>query len=311
MQKGYRVRGLAPKLEEIGIECVRGSATDAVLCQQAAKGVVAIVHTAAIAGVWGPAEEYESINIDATDHLLHAAVSNSVTAFVYTSSPSVTFDGSPQTNIDETAPYPSQWLCHYPRTKAIAEQHVLDANSSKLSTCSLRPHLIWGKGDPHLIPRVIDRARKGRLLRVGSGRNLIDTVHVSAAAQSHVLALERMLQHDGAASGRPYFITDGQPVPCWDWITDILSFANLKPPRRTLSLSTAYRLGATLEFFFRLARIRAEPPMTRFVAKQLGVDHFFNISEARNRLGYQPPTHRQELVNELVGTYDSSFEALD
>ncbi len=108
----------------------------------------------------------------------------------------------------------------------------------------------------------------GAIVACGDGKNLIDTVHVDAAAEAHVLALERMLDRDSNASGRPYFITDGQPIECWDWITDILSFARLKPPTRSISLANAYRIGAILEVLFRLARRQSEPPMTRFVAKQ-------------------------------------------
>ena len=185
------------------------------------------------------------------------------------------------------------------RTKAIAEQHVLEANNAHLATCSLRPHLIWGVGDPHLIPRVISRCRSGRLRRVGDGKNRIDTVHVDHAAIAHRLALERMLDKDANASGRPYFITDGAPVECWEWLTTILRSANLTPPTKSISLKAAYRLGSVLETMYRMAGIRSEPPMTRFVAAQLGVDHYFDISAAKERLGYKPIENRDERIAEL------------
>jgi 2-alkyl-3-oxoalkanoate reductase len=303
LQQGYRVRGLArgryDALEAQGIEAIRGSATDSQLCDTALRGAAGVIHTAARAGVWGPARDYESINVDATSHLLRLALKHGVRAFVYTSSPSVTFDGSPQSNIDESAPYPKRWLCHYPRTKAIAERRVLDSHGSQIATCALRPHLIWGEGDPHLIPRVIQRCRAGRLLRVGDGKNLIDTVHVSAAAQAHVLALERLLHGDDRAGGRPYFLTDGKPLECWQWITQILAMADLAPPERSISLKTAYRLGGLLEAIYWTMRRTQEPPMTRFVAKQLGVDHHFCIDEAIHRLGYTPPRNRDELIRRL------------
>jgi len=304
LRRGYQVRGMArsyyPDMQAIGVECVRASATDAAACDAACRGMDAVIHTAALAGVWGPAKPYEQINIVATDHLLAACKKQSIRAFVYTSSPSVTFNGSAQRNLDESAPYPSKWLCEYPRTKAIAEQHVLAANESAgPATCSLRPHLIWGVGDPHLIPRVIDRCRSGRLRRVGDGRNLIDTVHVENAAAAHRLALERMLDRDQNASGRAYFITDGEPVGCWQWIETILASANLEPPNRSISFRSAYRIGGMMEIAYRLLGIQAEPPMTRFVASQLGVDHYFNIGSAKERLGYEPIHNRSEQIAEL------------
>jgi 2-alkyl-3-oxoalkanoate reductase len=305
-EHGYAVRGIArgdyPELKSLGVECFKGSIADKYCCQRVCDGVSGIIHTAALAGVWGKREWFEEINVTATDYLLREAMAQSIGAFVYTSSPSVTFDGSPQVNLDESAPYPKTWLCDYPRTKAVAEQMVLQADSSRMATCALRPHLIWGVGDPHLIPRVIQRCRQGRLMRVGDGKNLIDTVHVDAAAEAHVLALNRMLDRDQNASGRAYFLTDGQPVECWRWITDILSFANLKAPTKSISLENAYRIGGILEFVYRILRRQSEPPMTRFVAKQLGVAHYFNIEAAKTRLGYQPPRDRQTIVESMRGT---------
>jgi nucleoside-diphosphate-sugar epimerase len=304
IQDGYQVRGLArgnyPKLSSIGVECIQGSITDSAAVETSLRDVDAVIHTAAIAGVWGKTADYQSINIDATDLLVKRSQAAGIRAFVYTSSPSVSFDGNPQSGIDEQVPYPTKWLCDYPRTKAIAEQRVLAANHpSSFATCSLRPHLIWGVGDPHLIPRVIERCRAGRLRRVGSGQNLIDTVHVEHAAQAHVLALKKMLSGDPNASGRAYFITDDQPVACWDWITTILKCAGLKPPRGTLSVQTAYRIGSALETLYGWIGKTQEPPMTRFVALQLGVDHYFDISAAKDRLGYRPNLDRQAKIEEM------------
>lgn len=304
IQDGYQVRGLArgiyPKLANLGVECIQGSITDPQSVSASLQNVDAVIHTAAIAGVWGKASDYQSINVDATDLLLRGSQSIGIRAFVYTSSPSVTFDGQPQSGIDEHVPYPTKWLCDYPRTKAIAEQQVLAANNpTSFATCSLRPHLIWGVGDPHLIPRVIERCRAGRLRRVGSGQNLIDTVHVDHAAQAHVLALKKMLAGDPNASGRAYFITDGHPVRCWDWITTILDCAGLKPPSRSISLQSAYRIGRVLENLYGWMGKTQEPPMTRFVALQLGVDHYFDISAAKDRLGYAPNLNRQVKIEEM------------
>jgi 2-alkyl-3-oxoalkanoate reductase len=304
LRAGYQVRGLArhryESIESLGVEVIVGDACCLKDCQQAVVGVAAVIHTAAIAGVWGPAKTYQSINVDATQHLLKAATDAQVQAFVYSSSPSVTFDGQPQKNIDESVPYPTRWLCDYPRTKAQAEQLVLKTNDlGGMMTCALRPHLIWGQGDPHLIPRLINRCRSGRLRRVGDGRNLIDTVHVEAAAAAHALALEALLQRRSEASGRAYFITDGQPVECWSWISDLLQQAGLEPPKASISFKAAYRIGHLLEIIYRTFGIRREPPMTRFVAAQLGVDHYFSIQAAREILHYLPNIDRKAKLSEM------------
>jgi len=295
LSHGYRVRGIARKkyseLEALGVECIQASATDPSACDDACRGMDGVIHTAALAGVWGPAKLYEQTNIGATENLLRSCKKHGIGAFVFTSSPSVTFDGKAQCNIDENVPYPNKWLCHYPRTKAIAEKEVLAANQpTRFATCSLRPHLI---------PSVIEKCRSGRLRRVGDGTNLIDTVHVDHAAIAHRLALERMLDRDQNASGRAYFITDGEPVECWKWITTILESAQLKATNKRISFRNAYRLGGVMEQIYSLLRIASEPPMTRFVAAQLGVDHYFDISSAKERLGYVPIQNRAERVAEL------------
>jgi nucleoside-diphosphate-sugar epimerase len=304
LDAGYRVRGLArnpyPSLARLGVECVQGDACDANACRLAVQDMDVVIHTAALAGVWGRRRDYEAINIRATDNLLDASRDAGVRAFVYCSSPSVTFDGQPQSNIDESVPYPTRWLCDYPRTKAIAEQNVLSVNQpDRLATCALRPHLIWGQDDPHLIPRVISKCKSKRLRCVGDGRNLIDTVHVDSAAEAHFLAMKALLGPKTEAAGRAFFITDGEPIACWDWISLILEYADLKAPSRKISMRAAYRIGSGLECIYNLLGMRSEPPMTRFVALQLGVDHFFSIDAAKRILGYSPAIDRRKILAEM------------
>lgn len=301
---GYRVRGLGrghyPQHDNLDIEIVRADIRNRLAVLEATKDCDAIIHTAALAGVWGPWRDYYTINTQATSHLLEGAVAHDVQCFVHCSSPSVTFDMQPQTNVDETAPYPTRWLCYYPQTKALAEQAVLQAvQHTRLKTCALRPHLIWGKGDPHLFPRVIAKAKQRRLRRVGDGRNLIDVVHVSHAARAHLLAMETLLGTDRELNGQALFITDGQPVACWDWISRILNTAQVPIPTRSISYAAAYRLGGLCEALFWTVRSRHEPPMTRFVAAQLAVDHYFSIEKARRLIGYRPAIDVDQAFREL------------
>ncbi|MCC7337680.1 MAG: NAD-dependent epimerase/dehydratase family protein [Pirellulaceae bacterium] len=294
---GYQVRGLArgayPELDALGVEALRGDISDRSTVLPACAGCDAVVHTAAKAGVWGAWRDYYRINTLATTHLLEGAHQHKVTAFVHCSSPSVTFAGTPQSGVDESVPYPDKWLCAYPHTKALAEQAVLGAACvGRVRTCALRPHLIWGKGDPHLFPRVIERARQGRLRRVGSGTNLIDVVHVTQAARAHVQAVEKLLSGSTELNGQAMFLTDGDPIACWEWISRILQIAGVAVPKRAISYAAAYRLGGMLEAGYRLLRIESEPPMTRFVAAQLAMDHYFDITRARRLLDYQPTVDR-------------------
>ena len=59
-----------------------------------------------------------------------------------------------------------------------------------------------------MIPRLLDRARSGRLRRVGDGTNLIDMVYVENAARAHLLAADALVPSSrdvarAANAGRP------------------------------------------------------------------------------------------------------------
>jgi nucleoside-diphosphate-sugar epimerase len=301
--RGDRVRGFGrgdyPQLRELGVEVERGDIRDAEAVASACRGVDVVFHTAAVAGIWGPWDYFHGINTLGSSHVVAGCLRHGVPRLVFTSSPSVTFRGEDQEHIDESAPYTERWLCHYPHTKALAEQAVLAANGRDgLLTCALRPHLIWGPRDPHLMPRLLDRARRGRLWRVGAGNNRIDAVYVENAARVHLQAADS-LRPGSPACGRAYFITNGEPVNCWKWIDQLLELAGLPPVRRAMPFRAAWAIGHGLEVAWRVVGRGNEPPMTRFLAAQLGTSHFFDISAARRDLGYVPAVSMAEGMNRL------------
>jgi 2-alkyl-3-oxoalkanoate reductase len=290
--RGDRVRALvrrkAVALEKLGVECLYGDLREPAAVERACQGVDTVFHVAAVAGLWGPWQRYYDANVLGTHNVIRGCCQAGATRLVFTSSPSVTFAGREQCNIDESAPYPKRWIAHYPHTKALAEQLVLAANGQHhLLTCALRPHLIWGPRDQHLIPRLLERAKKGQLKRVGDGKNVIDAVYVENAATAHLLAADA-LRPGSPACGKAYFITNGEPVNCWRWIDEILELAGLAQLRQRISLPAAYAAGSALEGLWTLLGRTDEPRMTRFLAAQLGTSHYFNITAARRDLGYVP-----------------------
>ena len=303
LQNGAEVvclgRQAQPELKNWGAHVIQGDIRHLPDVIKASKGCEVVFHTAALAGVWGPAELYESINITGTDNVIEACRQNACPRLVFTSSPSVIFDGQSHLMADESKDYPRQWLSDYPRTKAIAEQHVLAAHQlNGLACCSLRPHLIFGAGDPHLVPRLFDRASKGRLRQVGNGQNWVDMVHVQNVVDAHLLA-DQALQ-EGKSGGQAYFITNGEPVQLWVWIRDLLSEFGLTLPKRSVSENLAVLVGAGLEGLYKIGRIESEPPMTRFVARQLATSHTYSIEKARRELGYTPRVSMLEGTREVV-----------
>lgn len=306
----------APELERRGVRFVRAALEDASAVAAACAGVETVFHVAAKVGVWGRYEDFFRTNVLGTRALLAGSRAAGVKRFVYTSTPSVVYNGRDLAGADESLPLTTACPAAYPLTKAIAEREVLAANSPALRTVALRPHLIWGVGDPHLVPRVLARARAGRLRIIGAGTNRVDMVHVENAVDAHLLAeaalAKRHLLSDtlpgsatrdaaGAApAGRAYFITNGEPVVLWDWINDLLRALDEPPIAKRVPLPAAKALGALCEGVWRVLPLRGEPPMTRFVAAELAKDHWFDIAAARRELGYVPRISMAEGTAALV-----------
>jgi nucleoside-diphosphate-sugar epimerase len=300
-EQGAAVRSFSrrrhPALDRLGVEQATGDLADPAAVETACRGVEVVFHVAAKAGVWGPDEDYHRTNVDGTRHVLAACRRQGVSRLIYTSSPSVVFQGQDLEGADESVPYAREFHAPYPRTKAMAERMVRGAADGALRTVALRPHLIWGPGDNHLVPRIIRRARS--LARVGPGTNRVDTVYVDNAARAHLLAADRLAQ-DASLSGRVYFISQGDPRPLWEMVDAILAAGGLPPVRRAIGHATARRLGGLLEAFYRVLRLPGEPPMTRFVADELARAHWFDISAARRDLGYEPLISTAEGLQRLA-----------
>jgi len=304
LARGYRVRvlGRSPMTGELSrqVDFLRGDIAERATVDAAVKGCDYVFHVAAKAGVWGPWEEYVRININGTSNVVGACQAQGVRTLVHTSTPSVVFTGEAFRGADESLPYGENWLCPYTETKAIAEEVVLKAASDQLKVCALRPHLIWGPGDNHLFPRVLARARAGKLRIVGDGENQVDVTHVDTAADAHLGALDALLA--GRANGKAYFLSQGEPVKLWEFINRLLVGAGEKPVTRRISQRSAYRLGALLEGVWTLFRLKGEPPMTRFVAVELTKDHWFDVSAAQRDLGLKPAVETWAELGRLAAT---------
>jgi nucleoside-diphosphate-sugar epimerase len=283
-------RGDYTELGQIGARLIRGDLQDPRAIQSACAGVDAVFHVAAKAGIWGSRESFYQPNVLGTQNLIAACRAQKVGKLVYTSSPSVVFDSAnnqPHNGCDESLPYPARYEDFYAQTKAMGEQMVIEANGVDLLTASLRPHLIFGPRDPHLLPGLTSRAQDGKLVQVGDGANKVDITYVEDAARAHLLAADA-LQPGSPVAGSVYFISQDDPITLWPWINDLLTKLNIPPIKRRISLPVARALGAAMEFVYRRIPIKGEPRLTRFLASELALSHYYDISRARRDFGYQP-----------------------
>jgi nucleoside-diphosphate-sugar epimerase len=294
-------RGAYPDLADLGATSIRGDVRDEETVRRAVDGVEAVFHVAARVGYWGPRFEYEQINIGGSQNMVEACRRAGVNRLVYTSSPSVVIGaGGNVENGDEKLAYPARHLNDYSATKARAEALVLDANRDDgLRTVAIRPHFIFGPGDPQIVPRLVENAKKGTLVRIGDGSNRVDVTYVDNAVEAHIAALDALCRPDSKLCGQAYFVGQEKPVLLWEFVDRVLEGFGVERVKKHISLTTARALGAIVEAVWTFLPIAKEPPLTRGAAVILGTSHYFSHDKARRDFGYEPTVSTEEGLRRL------------
>ncbi len=307
LARGVTVRSLArgdyPALRAKGVKTLRGDLADASVVVQATAGCDVVFHVAAKAGMWGAYDSYHQANVVGTQNVIAACRDGGISRLVYTSTPSVVQRLTSIEGADESLGYPDDHSTAYQATKAEAERLVMAANGEGLATVSLRPRMIWGPGDTQIGPRLVDRHKKGRLRVVGDGSPLVDSVYIDNAADAHMCAWDALAAHDdptqAPCAGRVYFVTNGEPWPIGKLMNAILAASDMPPVTKSVSPRVAWIAGTVIEWIWKGLRLSSEPPMTRFLARQLCTANHFDISAARRDLGYDPAVSMQEGLRRL------------
>lgn len=310
IERGHEVasfnRGRYPALDALGVRQIQGDLADRKAMIAACAGVDAVFHNAAKAGAWGDYDEYHRANVMGTGNVLAGCREHGVAKFVYTSTPSVTHRATHpvEGGTADNVPYGEDLKAPYASTKLIAEKIVLAANDDALATVALRPRLIWGPGDNQLLPRLVERAKAGRLRLVGDGGNLIDTTYIDNAAQAHFDAFEH-LAPGAACAGRAYFISNGEPKPVREIVNALLAAAGAPTVEKTIPFRAAYAVGAICEGLWSALPLRGEPPMTRFLAEQLSTTHWYDMAPAQCDFGYVPRVPFHEGITRLKDSWSA------
>lgn len=308
LAQGHKVfnfsRSKHPILDELGVISIQGDITKYQEVESAFSDMDAIVHTASKIGMAGKWDDYFQTNVTGTTNVIAACTFHKIAKLIYTSTPSVVFGKDDLEGVDESRPYPEVHLNHYAKSKAMAEQLVLDANNSNtLCTVALRPHLIFGPDDPHIIPKILEASQKKKLKIVGDGENLVDVIFVENAAKAHVNAL-KTLDTGTKICGNAYFLGQEKPVNLWNFINEILKLHGFAPITKKVNANLAYSIGAIFEFIFFLFRITSiDPPMTRFTSLQFSKSHYFDLGASIADLGSYQDVSTQEALARSKSTH--------
>jgi nucleoside-diphosphate-sugar epimerase len=284
-----------------GLSCreVLADVTDVAAVRQALTGHHAVVHCAAKVDVVGPYAEFEQVNVGGTRALLGASLDRGVGRFVHVSTPSVAHAGRPLVGVGAEPANPEAARGPYARTKAIAELEALAADGPDLAVLTVRPHLVWGPGDTQLVERIVQRGQAGRLPAIGSGAALIDSTYVDNAVDALVAAV------DSAAHGEALVVSNGEPRPVLEMLARICAAAGVPGPRGRVPLPVAAAGGSAAEWVWQRLGRRDVPPLTRFMAEQLGTAHWFDQRRTREVLGWAPRVSLDEGFVELRRWYAS------
>jgi len=308
-----------PAMEALGAECAQGDVLDYASVLDASRGCDTLFHTVAICDIVRGKQPYYNVNVRGTANVIRACLEAKVERLVYTSTPSVVVGSKDIVNGDESLPYAHSFESPYPATKAQAEKMVLDANSwetvpntpekdnpslgeanvKRLLTCAIRPHLLWGEDDPHIIPLIIKLAEERRLKIVGDGRNIVSITHVENAAYAHCLAAME-LAGKARCAGKAYFVNDTEPVALWPWINALLKPLGIPLVTRHISRRFLRTLGALNEVACACMPCLGAPKITRFVADQLARSHCFSHANATKDFGYTLAVQPQEGFAKMV-----------
>ena len=300
VDRGDQVRSLArnyyPDLEKMGVDQVQGDLSDSDTVARACEDRTIVYHIAAKGPPWGRYDEYYQTNVVGTQNIIDSCLAQDQTSLIYTSTPNVVQNGRDIEGADESMPYPKKFITHYAKTKAMAEQLVVNASRNKLKSIILRPSKIWGPGDDQILTRLVARAEK--LPQIGDGKNLIDTTYIDDAADAHILAADK-LEERPDLSGNIYFISQGEPVLAWYIINEFLKAAGCSPVKKSVPFRIAWVTGALLEFIYNILHLSKEPFMTRFLAESVAQSSWFNIEAAKRDLGYIPKIGTAEGLRRL------------
>jgi nucleoside-diphosphate-sugar epimerase len=286
IESGYQVRALArsakaiQKVEDLGATAIKGDMNDIQALANGVKDCATVYHLAASVDFFASEKDLKKLHVEATELLLSVAKNANVQRFIYLGAASVIMNGKPIVNADET--FTSDNIIDgYSRTKLQAEKLVLSANNKNFQTISLRPPLIWGKGDLNTLPAIIDAVKKGRMQFINGGKHRLVTCHVTNVC--HALILADKSEH----SGKSYFLTDGETPVFKDFIKKYVATQGVTVPDKAVSLAMAKRVATVMEFVWRTFRLSGHPPLYKGLVNTLGLEFITNDKKAKQELGYK------------------------
>lgn len=286
IKEGFQVKALArsekavQKIEQLGATAIKGDLNDSQGLSLGVMDCSTVFHLAASVDFFASEKELKKLHVEATKLLLSIAKNANVQKFVYLGAASVIMNGKTIVNADESF-ISDRVMDGYSRTKLQAEKLVLDSNSKTFQTLSLRPPLIWGKGDLNTLPAIIDAVKKGQMLFINGGKHRFVTCHVTNVCHALILAANT------EQNGKAYFLTDGEAPVFKDFIKSYVATQGVSIPDKAVSLAIAKKVASVMELVWKTFKLKGHPPIYKGLVNTLGLEFITNDNRARKELGYK------------------------
>ncbi len=298
---GYAVRAMVrsdtdrSELEKAGARVVHGDLADLSTLNGPLRDANIVVHCAAHIGDWGPAEKYRAINVVALEHMLGIVqASDNFSRWIQVSSLGV-YPARHHYGTDETTPPSLTGLDGYTKTKAEAEVLINDhINRHRLPAVIVRPGFIYGPGERHSVPRIIEKFEAGKMKYIGRGDKLLNNTYVGNLSDAIVLAME----HDQAI-GETFNIRDQRLVTREEYINSIADYLG-KPHPKHVPEWLARGLVGPMETLAKLSGATQAPLLTGARIKFMTLNLDFSIAKAKRVLGYKPRVDFRDGIRETL-----------
>lgn len=298
---GHRIRGLvrnrdgAGVLERAGVTAVAGDIRDREVLRQATEGIDTVYHLAAVFRRVGvPDSEYREVHVDATRRLIEASAAAGVRRIVHCSTVGVHGSVSEEAPATEDAPFQPGDI--YQETKLEGEQAAIEtADRIGVPLTVVRPGPIYGPGDKRLFKLIGGVARK-RFRLLGNGSPHFQMVYIDDLTEGLRQAAAAPI-----AAGRTYILTGEEAPTLNQLVVEIAGVARVPSPRLRLPVWPFWLAGALCEAV--CVPFGAEPPIFRRRVKFFTSNRWFDISRARNELGFAPKVSLRDGLRRTIESY--------
>ncbi len=250
-----------------------------------------VLHSAALMDFTYDPKPFYDLNVIATQKLLKLSREAKIEKFIYISAAPVV-PGSPIINLTEEQAGKGLPKALYPKTKAIGEQEVLNANDKTFQTISLRPPAIWGPNNHHY-DDLLENVQNGKWRWIGGGNQILSTIHVKNLGNA-ILA-----SFNSDIGGKAFFVTDGERRSMKSFFKGVLEAQGLNPGDKVLPLWIASIAANSIELIWKTFNVKSRPPVAPLMIRLMGKEFSVSDTKARKELKYKNAISIDEGIEEL------------